>query len=427
MEGAVWESAKVSLWKWGGALNVPVDTYMKRLKIALTGVGGFGSVHVAAAQALTEEGLADTIAFAEPNDAAPAIHDLSGAGIRRYRDYYEMLANEPELDLVCIATPIHRHVPMTQAAFERGLHVFVEKPPAVRIQDLRHLLAIQQQTGCFCAVGFHDVARPAVIAFKHRLCEGVIGPIRAIHAEARWSRPASYYSRNDWAGRTRLDDQFILDGPMNNSCSHVLNMAAYLAGPEPYEFAKPLWVQGELYRANDIEGEDTNCLRAFTDTGVEICLHLTQCASQNHPRAWTVIGENGSARFHDQEGAILPNEQIELAEPERPTLTAMRRLIEVIIESDEPLLMPLAETEAFLLLSNGAYESSERIHPIPADFVQKRAVGGSTTTLITGIDDYLLKAAATGRVLSELEIPWAVPTRAFDVTRYGEFPVQWSG
>ncbi|MBI5093927.1 MAG: Gfo/Idh/MocA family oxidoreductase [Candidatus Hydrogenedentes bacterium] len=400
---------------------------MKRLRIALSGVGGFGRVHAESAQILAKEGLVDLVAFAEPVEGAPAAAELCAAGARRYHDFYEMLAAESELDLVCVATPIHHHVPMARAALERGLHVFVEKPPAVRIQDLRELIALQQRSGCFCAVGFHDVARPPVITLKHRLCEGAIGAIHAIHAEARWSRPASYYARSDWAGRTRMNNDFILDGPMNNSCAHVINLAAYLAGPEPYEFAKPLWVQGELYRANDIEGEDTNCLRALTDTGVEICVHITQCAAENHPRTWTIIGDTGVARLHDHDGVILPLERIEMDERERPTLTLMRRLIEVILGSDEPLLMPLAESEGFLLISNGAYESSRKIHRIPPQFIQVIPHNGSSTTTILDIDHHLLEAAATGRLLSEYEVPWAVPTLPYDVSRYTEFPTHWNG
>ena len=400
---------------------------MKPLRIALTGVGGFGRIHAASAQTLAKEGLARIMAFAEPMETAPAVASLIADGARHYSDYYEMLANEPELDLVCIATPIHHHVPMTRAALERGLHVFVEKPPAVRIQDLRALVALQERSGCFCAVGFHDVSRPPVITLKHRLCEGAIGAIRAIHAEARWTRPASYYARSDWAGRTRVNEDYVLDGPMNNSCSHVLNLAAYLAGPEPYEFARPLWVQGELYRANDIEGEDTNCLRALTDTGVEICVHITQCATENHPRTWTIIGETGVARLHDEDGVTLPNERMDMAETESPTLTAMRRLIEVLLGSDEPLLMPLAETEGFLLMSNGAYESSRTIHRIPKEFTEIREHNGSSATTIIDIDHHLLEAAASGRLLSEYEVPWAVPTQPFDVSRYTEFPLHWNG
>jgi predicted dehydrogenase len=264
---------------------------MKRAKIALAGVGGYGSAHVEAAQILAAEGLLEVQAFADPRRHVEAVAQLEAAGARHYLDYNEMLELEEELDAVCIATPIPCHVPMIAAAFDKGLHVFAEKPPAVCIQDLHMLVAKQQQSGCLCAVGYQDIARPAVLALKQRLCDGVLGPIRAIRAECRWQRPARYYSRNDWAGKLERDGVWVLDGPLNNACSHVLNLAAFLAGPAPYEFARPLSVEAELYRANAIESEDTDCLRAKMDTGVELCVHLTQCAALSHPRSWTIIGD----------------------------------------------------------------------------------------------------------------------------------------
>ncbi len=400
---------------------------MDRLRIALTGVGGFGHAHISAAETLAAEGIVKLAAFTEPNEQVPAVDALKAKGARHYTDYDTMLAEETNLDLVCIATPIPYHVPMTLAAFERGLHVFLEKPPAVTIQDLRAMVASQERHDRYCAVGYHDVSRPGIIALKHRLCEGVIGSVTAIRAEARWCRGADYYRRNNWAGKTRLDGAFVLDGPMNNACGHVLNLAAYLAADEPYEFARPLQVQAELYRANDIEGEDTDCLRATMDNGVEVCVHLTQCASKNHPRCWDILGEDGAARFHDEDGVDLPGEHIDCREEERGTTTLLRRLVEVVLGSDEPLLMPLAEAEGHILMSNAAYESSRSIHDIPGEHTHQDVREGVPFTLISGIEDAMLAAAAEGKLLSECGVPWAVPTSPYELTDYREFPQQWQG
>jgi predicted dehydrogenase len=398
---------------------------MERCKVALIGVGGFGASHVAAAETLAEEGLVEIVAFAEPRDEPEAVGTLPARGARRYRDYRELFAQEARLDIACIATPIPTHFPMTRDAFERGLHVFLEKPPAVRIQDLRELVALQERKDVFCTVGYGDVARPAAIALKHRLCEGAIGKIQAIYAENRWLRTQDYFTRSDWAGQTRLGSDYVLDGPMNNAASHALNMAAYLAGGEPHEFASPLWVQGELYRANDIAGEDTNCLRAEMDTGAVVCYHSTLCASTSHPRSWTVIGDKGEARLDDAEGATLGGEPLPMVEREHTTTMLLRRLIEVIQGSDEPLFMPLADSESHLLMSNGAYESSGTIHTIPGRHVRLVEHDNRKANVIEGIDRMLLEAALEGKLLSEYGAPWAVPTKPFDLAGYEEFPQRW--
>ncbi len=400
---------------------------MKPLKIALAGIGGFGAVHVSAVRQLEADGLAKAIAFAEPNANADGASKLQAQGLRAYTDYFQMLAQEPELDLVCIATPIHWHYPMAMAAFERGLHVFLEKPPVVRIQDLRHLITLAEQHGCFCAIGFHDIARANIITLKHRLCGGALGRISSVHAHCCWQRDSAYYSRSNWSGKTRFDGALILDGPMNNSCSHVLNMAAYLAGSEPYEFARPVQVQAELYRAGNIEGEDTNCLRASMENGAELCIHLTQCASENHARKWTVMGELGMAEFRDGGYIRLLDEELPCAEQDNLSCLLLRRLVEVVQGSDEPLLMPLAESEAFVLLSNGAYESARRIVPVPREFVAEVQTPTGVAWVIPGVDSLMAKAASNGQLLSECGIPWALATEPFDLQSYEVFPTRWSG
>src|SRR5690606_14198655 len=210
---------------------------MDRCKVALIGVGGFGASHVAAADTLAEEGITEIVAFAEVSDDLPTVSNLMERGARRYIDYREMLGSEKQIHIVCIATPIPTHVPMAMACFERGAHVFLEKPPAVRIQDLRALVAKQEEKDLFCTAGYGDVARPNAIALKHRLCEGALGKVQAIRGECRWQRPHDYYARAGWAGTTLFDGEYALDGPMNNAAAHVINLAAYLAGTVPHEFA----------------------------------------------------------------------------------------------------------------------------------------------------------------------------------------------
>jgi predicted dehydrogenase len=401
---------------------------MDGMNVALAGVGGFGETHVAITEALAAEGLVRVVAFAEPGDTAPAAAKLEARGARRYTDYDEMLAREPDLELVCIAAPIPYHAQMAMAAFRRGLHAYLEKPPAVRIQDLRAMVALQNENGCYCTVGFQDVARPHVAALKRALCEGAIGTVRAIRAEARWQRTAAYYTRTSWSGKTRIGDDYVLDGPMNNACAHVLNLAAYLAAPEFHESALPTAVQGELYRANTgIQGEDTDCLRARMDSGVEVCIHLTQSASRHHPRSWRILGDDGEALLHEKDGVDLPGRHIDAAEPEIPQVTMLRRLVEVIEGTDEPLLMPLAETEGFLLLSNGAYESAGRIVQVPSEYITTTKIDESTATVINGIEDTIIAAVDAGQLLSEHGVPWAVDTEPFDLTGYEAFPTRWEG
>lgn len=398
---------------------------MERIRVAMAGIGGFGAVHGEMLRALADEGLVELVAFADPCELPDTCAMLESYGATRYGDYYDMLASEERLDLVTIATPIPHHVPMAKAALERRLHVFLEKPPAVCIQDLRALVRLQESRERYCVAGYQDIARPLVLALKRRLCERAIGDVLAIHAEARWRRAESYYRRASWAGKAVVDGQYVLDGPMNNACVHVLNTALFLAGDELHSFGAPRWVQAELYRANAIEGEDTSCLRAMTDTGVELHIHLTQCAARQHPRCWTVIGSEGSARLHDRDGLSLPGRRMFPEPHENANMVLLRRLVEVIAGSDEPLLMPLASAESCVMLVNGAYESAGGIATIPQEYLETQVMEGERYTVIRDIDTMLLYASALEKTFSEQGMPWAMPSERFELEGYAAFPQRW--
>lgn len=400
---------------------------MDLVRAALTGLGGYGAVHLGAAQSLEDEGLLEIAAFAEANRTLPACEALVQRGATGYSSFTDMLDSEADLDLICVATPIPTHFPMAKAAFERGLHLFLEKPPAVRIQDFRALLAAQESAGTFCTVGFQDTARSDVIALKHRLCEGAIGRIKAVRAFAVRQRDSNYYARTPWAGQAILEGRYVLDGPINNSCAHVLNLACFFAGGEPHEFALPKKVQAELYRAAPIANEDTNCIRAATLNNIELCIHLTQAGPANLPRHWEIVGENGTASYDDAAGAKINGASLgESPSSNDLATTLLRRLAEVAVGSDEPLLMPLAECEAFVLLSNGAYESSRQVKPVPAEYTHcVQTEGGGVAWVIDDLGETIPEAALERRMLSDCGFPWASKTGVFDLTDYDMFPQRW--
>jgi predicted dehydrogenase len=58
-------------------------------------------------------------------------------------------------DSVIIALPVAQQAVHVSWAFEHGLHVFVEKPPAAHLAELRSLIKEQDSTGLVCRVGMN--------------------------------------------------------------------------------------------------------------------------------------------------------------------------------------------------------------------------------------------------------------------------------
>ncbi|CEK17725.1 Gfo/Idh/MocA family protein [Chthonomonas calidirosea] len=73
---------------------------------------------------------------------------------RAYADWRQMLEEAP-LDAVVIATPHALHYEQAKAALERGLHVLVEKPMAVRAVEAQELNALAEAKGLKLAVALN--------------------------------------------------------------------------------------------------------------------------------------------------------------------------------------------------------------------------------------------------------------------------------
>lgn len=105
-----------------------------RLNIAVIGVGGRGEKNW---EACMEENI---VALCDVDDAMAAKGFSSFPDARRFRDFrvmFDKMGNE--IDAVIISTPNHTHFAATMAAIQLGKHVYVEKPLAHDIWQLRTL------------------------------------------------------------------------------------------------------------------------------------------------------------------------------------------------------------------------------------------------------------------------------------------------
>ena len=95
-----------------------------------------------------------------------------------YKDHIEMLNDESlMLDAVSVCTYNRQHVPCAKAALEKGIHVLLEKPLCVTMDEAWELYDTVKRTGLVLSVGF----QPRFDVNMKDLCEvvasGVLGKI----------------------------------------------------------------------------------------------------------------------------------------------------------------------------------------------------------------------------------------------------------
>ena len=333
------------------------------IRIAIVGLGGFAGSHHNAVLRLEERGHAKLVATCDPRaDSFAKERETLGFAARRvsvFPDYRTMLAAcARDLDLVVVPTPINLHAEMHAAITALGLPVYLEKPPTLDHAEL----------------GFNFIVEQQRLALKERLLAGDFGPLRGTTLSALWPRPASYFARNNWAGRLLIDGRPVLDSCFGNAMAHFVHNMLFWAGPaELYSWGQLAAVRAELYRAHAIEGADTFFVEADTTASVNMRFALSHACAGAASHHETVICERASLHYavgHHIE-IRWRDGRVERTTPEPFDGLECNHLDYYRYlrgETSRPATS-LVDSRPFVALNDLAHISSGRIAPIPAALV----------------------------------------------------------
>ena len=96
---------------------------------------------------------------------------------------YTALIQDPAIDIIVVATPVHTHFQMASAALKAGKHVFVEKPLTSSVQQARDLVEMAEHQGVKLMVGHTFEYTAAVRKMKQVLDSGELGDIYYISSQ----------------------------------------------------------------------------------------------------------------------------------------------------------------------------------------------------------------------------------------------------
>lgn len=119
---------------------------------------------------------------------------------RKFADYRKMLDQaSQEFDAVIVGTPDHMHGSIAIAAMSLGKHVYVEKPLAHNLAELRRMATLAEDNRLTTQMGTqihsHETYRTAVEMIR----QGTIGKVREAHAWVGSRLPLLAASRPDKA------------------------------------------------------------------------------------------------------------------------------------------------------------------------------------------------------------------------------------
>ncbi|MFR0351753.1 Gfo/Idh/MocA family protein [Streptomyces sediminimaris] len=371
--------------------------------IVLAGARGHGRRHLDNIRRLQDRGAVRLAGICELAPlAAEEIPDRLGAP-EQSTDLGALL-DSTGARIAVICTPIPTHTDLALTAARRGVHLLLEKPPAPSYAAFRRMADGVAAAGVACQIGFQSLGSHAVPAIRRMVAEGAVGEVVGIGGAGAWARPESYYRRAPWAGRRRLNGVDVVDGVLTNPLAHAVATALALNGTPRAEDVTG--IELELLRANDIESDDTSCVRVTTTRGAQVTVAATLCAEDPDEPYVVVHGTSGRITFWYKQDRVLLQRAGHGPEEYEYARTDLLENLTDHLAHGSGLLVPPAATGAFMKVVEAIRRAPD---PAPLPDGTWHLLPGEGRRVVPGVDGLVAASADTLALYSELGAAWAPP------------------
>jgi len=249
---------------------------MKKVKIALLGIGRIGKVHFGNINQHFSN--AEIVAVSDPfyNDVA----FKNEHGNIFFSKNPEDAISFSGVQAVLICTPTTSHASLIEMALSKGKHIFCEKPMDLSLERTIALADKAKESGAKFMLGFNRRFDPDFIQAKKSITDGVIGNVQIVKITSRDpGLPPIDYIRNS-------------GGLFMDMAIHDFDMARYLMGKEVVEvFSKGLvLVDDAVGKAGDI---DTALTTLMFEDGTYAVIDNSRKAVYGYDQRLEIFGSGG--------------------------------------------------------------------------------------------------------------------------------------
>ena len=143
-----------------------------KLRWGLVGCGDIAQKRVA--PALRDSSVCELVAVSRAQ-AHLAQSFAAQFGARRWYANRPELVNDPEIDAVYVATPVHLHAEQSIAAAGAGKHVLCEKPMAMNVAECDRMIAACRAANVKLGIAYYRHFYPVIDRIKTVIGSGEIG------------------------------------------------------------------------------------------------------------------------------------------------------------------------------------------------------------------------------------------------------------
>ena len=208
--------------------------------------------------------------------------------IKRYTNYKQMLF-ENTTDLVSIATESGSHAEIALYCINKGIHVIIEKPIALSLDDADQIINISKKKNVKVCVSHQNRFNIAVQEMRKALEAGRFGKLSHGSVHIRWNRNKDYYKQAVWRGTWAQDG-----GALMNQCIHGIDLLRWTFGDDIEEVYGQTRQQIHHY----IETEDIGiAVVKFKNGTIATIEGTTNVYLHNLEETLYIFGENGTVKL----------------------------------------------------------------------------------------------------------------------------------
>lgn len=163
-----------------------------------------------------------------------------------YMDYME-LAQDGEIDAVCVCSPSGVHGIHSIECLNNGKHVLCEKPLEIKSELMTEMINTAREKQLKLGCVFPNRTRTGLRRAKKIIDSGILGKMTIVECQYRGYRSPEYFTSSNWKGTKKYDG----GGCLMNQGIHAIDTMCWLAGDVKSVYG----IADAMLR--DIEVEDT--------------------------------------------------------------------------------------------------------------------------------------------------------------------------
>lgn len=259
----------------------------RKIKFAVVGCGHIGKRHM---EMVIRNSESELIAACDVLPEAQL--GLEKYAVKYYKDAEQMLAENPEIDVVCVCTPNGLHAKYSLFALENKKHVVLEKPMALSKGDCEKIIfkSLQVSRQVFCVM--QNRYSPPSVWLKEVVDKKIIGDVYMMQLVCYWNRDHRYYKKGNWKGTADLDG-----GTLFTQFSHWIDLMYWLFGD-----IKDIQASfADFNHQDNTSFEDSGIVQFnFINGGMGSINYSTAVWDKNLESSMTIVGSNGSIKVGGQ-------------------------------------------------------------------------------------------------------------------------------